>query len=51
LKTSEPVLDVLYVEEIEGRPGVFKRLGVGRIGDRVLIAEFEHLEERNVQLI
>jgi hypothetical protein len=51
LKNSEPVLDVLYVEEDEGRPGVFRRLGVGRIGDRELIAEFEHVEERDVQLV
>jgi hypothetical protein len=51
LKKSEPVLDVLYVEEDEGRSGVFRRLGVGRIGDRGLIAEFEDVEEREVQLV
>ncbi|KAH7087878.1 hypothetical protein FB567DRAFT_525966 [Paraphoma chrysanthemicola] len=51
LKTSEPVQDVLYVEEVADSQGVFKRLGVGRIGDRALIAEFEDAEERDIQLV
>ncbi|CAO2649627.1 Nn.00g070120.m01.CDS01 [Neocucurbitaria sp. VM-36] len=51
LKTTVPVLDVLFLEEVEGVSNVFRRLGVGRIADRMLIAEFEEAEERDIQLV
>lgn len=54
LKTSDPVLDVLFVERVEqidGKGQVYRRLGVGRIVDGDLIREFEDAEERNVRLI
>lgn len=51
LKTSDPVLDVLFVEQIDGKGKVYQRLGVGRIADSDLIREFEDAEERNLQLI
>lgn len=54
LKTSDPVLDVLFVEQIEqidGKGQVYRRLGVGRIMDGDLIREFEDAEERDVLLI
>ncbi|KAH7357417.1 hypothetical protein BKA66DRAFT_473227 [Pyrenochaeta sp. MPI-SDFR-AT-0127] len=51
LKRSDPVLDVLFVEQVGESVDVFKRLGVGRIADRALIAEFKQVEYRDVQLI
>lgn len=51
LKTSERVLDVLFLEEVADIKGIFKRIGVGRIADRQLITEFEEVEERNIQLV
>lgn len=51
LKTSNPVLDVLFVKQIDGKSQVYRRLGVGRIADSDLIREFEDAEERNLQLI
>jgi hypothetical protein len=54
LKTSDPVLNVLFVERVEqidGKRQVYRRLGVGRIAGGDLIREFEDAEERNVLLI
>jgi hypothetical protein len=42
---------VVFVEEIEENPGVFMRLGTGRIADRMLIAELDEVEERAFRLI
>jgi hypothetical protein len=51
IKTSVPVLDVLFLEEVEAGSNSFRRLGVGRIADRELIAEFEEAEERDFHLV
>ncbi|KAL2066078.1 hypothetical protein VTL71DRAFT_2149 [Oculimacula yallundae] len=51
IKTSVPVLDVLFVEEVEVGTNCFRRLGVGRISDGQLIDEFEGVEERDFHLI
>lgn len=51
LKKSASVLDVLFVELVEESTNVFKRLGVGRIADRALIAEFDAIEDQDFQLI
>lgn len=51
LKTSNPVLDVLFVKQIDGKGQVYRRLGVGGIADSDLIREFGDAGERNLQLI
>ncbi|KAF2752206.1 hypothetical protein M011DRAFT_455021 [Sporormia fimetaria CBS 119925] len=51
LKRSDPVMDVLFLEELPDREGVFRRLGVGRIADQDLIREFEAATEENLQLV
>ncbi|KAK0112706.1 hypothetical protein ONS95_014442 [Cadophora gregata] len=51
IKTSLPVIDVLFVEEVDAGSISFRRLGVGRIADRQLIAEFEAAEERDFHLV
>jgi hypothetical protein len=51
IKTSVPVLDVLFLEEIVVGSNRFRRLGVGRIADSELIAEFDDAEERDLQLV
>ncbi|KAI3317249.1 hypothetical protein HD806DRAFT_515614 [Xylariaceae sp. AK1471] len=45
IKTSEPVLDILFLEEVEPGSNSFRRLSVGRIADRELIHEFEEARE------
>jgi hypothetical protein len=51
IKTSEPVLDILFLQEVEVGSGSFRRLGIGRIGDEELVAEFGEAEERNFHLL
>ena len=51
IKTSVPVLDVLFLEEVEAGSNSFRRLGVGRIADGALIAELEDAKERDIQLV
>ncbi|KAI9768699.1 MAG: hypothetical protein M1840_004694 [Geoglossum simile] len=52
VKTSVPVLDVLFLEEVKAAgSNSFRRLGVGRIVGGALIAELEDAEERDIQLI
>jgi len=51
LKRKDRVLDVLLIEEIDTRNHVFRRLGVGRIFDRDLVAELETAEERDIKFI
>ncbi|RYP58663.1 hypothetical protein DL769_008849 [Monosporascus sp. CRB-8-3] len=51
VKTSVPVLDVLFLEEVEAGSNSFRRLGVGRIADGALIAEFEDAGERDIRLV
>jgi len=55
IKSSTPVLDVLFLETVGGEEGggitVVKRLGVGRIADARLIDEFEKAEEFDVVLV
>ncbi|KAH9206013.1 hypothetical protein DL95DRAFT_397216 [Leptodontidium sp. 2 PMI_412] len=51
IKTSVPVLNVLFVEEVEVGSNSFRRLGVGRISDPQLIQEFEGAEEHNFHLV
>lgn len=51
IKKSVPVFDVLFLEEVEASSNSFRRLGVGRIADRELIAEFEEAEERDFHLV
>lgn len=51
IKKLVPVLDVLFLEEVEAGSNSFRRLGVGRIADRELIAEFEEAEERDFHLV
>ena len=46
-----PVLDVLFLKEIDTGSRCFQRLGVGRIADRELIDEFEESEEWDLQLV
>lgn len=51
IKRSVPVADVLFLQEVEPGLNSFRRLGVGRISDRSLIAEFDNAEERDFHLI
>ncbi|KAG4433303.1 hypothetical protein IFR05_011223 [Cadophora sp. M221] len=51
IKTSVPVLDVLYLEEVEVGSNSFRRLGVGRISDPQLIQEFDGAEERDFHIV
>jgi len=51
IKQADPVLDVLFLEEIEGGNHVYRRLGIGRIADRYLIREFCKSEDQAIQLI
>lgn len=51
IKTSVPVIDVLFVEEAEAGSNSFRRLGIGRIADGQLVAEFENTEERDFHLV
>ncbi|KAF2280703.1 HET-domain-containing protein [Westerdykella ornata] len=63
VKRQLPVLDVLFLEEVVSPLGTpeqtaerrvsnrFRRLGIGRIADEGLIAEFEEAGERDIQLI
>jgi Heterokaryon incompatibility protein (HET) len=50
-KRADPVLDVLFLEEVERADGVYRRLGVGRIADGHLIEEFCRSEDRAIQLL
>jgi hypothetical protein len=45
LKSSAPVLDVLFLEEVELGSNTFRRLGVGRVADTELINEFKGAAE------
>jgi len=51
IKTSTPVFDILFLDELEAGSNTFRRLGVGRIADRELAAEFEGAEERDFRLV
>jgi hypothetical protein len=51
IKRADPVLDVLFLEEIDGGNHVYRRLGVGRIADVHLIGEFHKAEDQDTQLI
>ncbi|KAF2790135.1 hypothetical protein K505DRAFT_311975 [Melanomma pulvis-pyrius CBS 109.77] len=51
LKRSEPVLDIVFLEVVDGDNGVYRRLGVGRVADRELIRDFESMKEQDIQLI
>ena len=49
IQRSDPVLDVLFLEGIDGG-NKYRRLGVGRIADIHLIADFLQVEEEDIQL-
>ena len=49
LKSTDPIIDVLFIEEVHGN--IFRRIGVERVFDRKLIAEFDEAEERDVLLV
>ena len=51
IKRTDPVLDVLFLEDIDDGSRVYRRLGVGRIADGQLIKEFYKLEDQDIQLI
>jgi hypothetical protein len=51
IKRAEPVLDVLFLKEIDGSNHVYERLGVGRIADGNLIKEFHKSKDQVIQLI
>jgi hypothetical protein len=51
IKRADPVLDVLFLEEIDSGNHVYKRLGVGRIADGHLIREFHKSKDQAIQLI
>jgi hypothetical protein len=51
IKRADPVLDVLFLEDIDGGSRVYRRLGVGRIADGHLIEEFYKSKDQAVQLI
>jgi hypothetical protein len=51
IKRTDPVLDVLFLEEIHGGNHMYKRLGVGRIADGQLIKEFHKSKDQAIQLI
>jgi hypothetical protein len=51
LKRSEPILDLLFIEEVESQTGVYRRLGVGRVADMDFIREFEDMLEEDFRLI
>ena len=46
-----PVLDVLFLEEVEAGSNSFWRLGIGRITDGELINEFEEAKEHDFHLV
>jgi hypothetical protein len=50
IKRHDPVFDVLLVEEVPGH-NTFRRLGVGRVFESGLIAEFEKVKERAIVLL
>jgi hypothetical protein len=49
IKRADPVIDVLFLEKTSC--GAYSRLGIGRIADEGLIAEFGRLKDEDVQLI
>jgi hypothetical protein len=51
IKQADSVLDVLFLEEIDGGNHVYRRLGVGRIADGHLIREFHESKDQDIQLI
>lgn len=51
IKRADEVLNVLFLEEIDGGNHVYKRLGVGRIADGHLIREFHKSKDQAIQLI
>lgn len=50
-KRAEPVLDILFLERVDPNNHLYKRVGVGRITDEHLIAEFREAPSENIQLI
>jgi hypothetical protein len=51
LKRADPVLDVLFLEEVDPDNHVYKRIGVGRITDEHLIEEFREAQNQDIQFI
>jgi hypothetical protein len=51
LKRSVPVVDVLFLQETTTGSNAFCRLGVGRISDQDLVAEFYDVEESDFHLV
>jgi hypothetical protein len=51
LTRSLPVLDLLFVKEKAGRPGVYERIGVGRVFDNSVCQRFQAAAKKYVQLI
>ena len=51
IKWSDPILDVLFLEEVDVGSNVYQRLGVGRIADGDLIKDFHKAEVQDIQLI
>lgn len=50
-KHKDPVLDVLFLEEVNGNGGTFRRVGVGRIFEQDLLKEFKAAEASLIQLV